>query len=358
MYHQTRLSFSKHVLLFVDIFATFIHTSNAHPQCINSEAPFDTVQLEFCSQYSNFGCCDQSRDRQIRDQYNSLVNNVPSSYCREKLKELLCQECSPYAAHLYATESTGIKTPLPGLCLDYCTTLHQECASIIPLVTNNAEIRNAAAQSTTSFCNRVMTQDAAYCYPRIRDDADLQSWIEESRSGTGRYSEGCICLEEFANGLRNPLLAVHANDNTHRLFIAEQVGVVHVYLHDKTKLDQPFLDISSNVLTSTRTGDERGFLGLVFHPNHASNRKLYVYYSYQNQNFVSQTRIVEYRTMINDINRVNLSTERIILEVNQPRANHNGGQLLFGTDGYLYAFLGDGGGAGDQFGINGNGQDL
>ena len=352
---QTTLPSSKRTFLFLAAIAAALPLISAHPQCTNSYAPFDTVQLEFCQDYSNFGCCDQDQDRQIRDLYNSLVSNVPTANCQVKLKELLCQECSPYAAHLYETESTGVKSPLPGLCQGYCNTLHQECASIIPLVTNNAEIVAAAASSTADFCSLV-TLDNAYCYPRIRDDQDLQSWIEESRYGTGRYSEGCICLEEFANGLRNPLLAVHANDNTHRLFIAEQIGVVHVYLHNKTKLDQPFLDIRSEVLSSTRTGDERGFLGLAFHPNHASNHKLYVYYSHHDGN--AMIRIAEYQTMTDDINRVNMSSERIILEVDQPRANHNGGQILFGTDGYLYAFIGDGGGAGDPFGSTGNGQNL
>ncbi len=334
-----------------------VTTIDCHPQCLTSYAPFDTVELNFCTDYSNFGCCTQERDDEIHDYYNSVVVQVPQSDCRGKLKELLCQECSPYAAHLFKTESTGNKTPLPGLCQYYCRSLHQNCAGIIQLVTSNSEILNATANSTEAFCSKVR-DDSSYCYPRIRDDEDLLSWIEESRYGFGRYADGCVCLDEFANTLRNPVLAVHANDSTHRLFIAEQIGVVHVYLHNKTKLSEPFLDIRSEVLTSTRTGDERGFLGLAFHPNHASNRKLYIYYSYRNTTHTHVTRIAEYQTYSNNSNQVDTTTERIILEVNEPKANHNGGQLLFGTDGYLYAFIGDGGGAGDLFGSQGNGQNL
>ena len=94
----------------------------------------------------------------------------------------------------------------------------------------------------------------------------------------GQDKENCLCLEEFASGLRDPVLAIHANDNTHRLFIAEQIGVIHVYEKGK-KLEEPFLDIQSQVIVNPDSYDERGFLGLAFHPNHTANRKLYVYYT-------------------------------------------------------------------------------
>ena len=244
------------LLAYMTIIALFNPVSG-HPQCTDSYAPFDTAQLEFCQDYSLFGCCDEARDAQIEQIYNRLSGDVESPVCQEKLKELLCQECSPYAAHLYETESDGVASPLPGLCQNYCQTLHEQCRDVIAMVTNDTATLEAAINGTTKFCELV-SMDSAYCYPRIRDDENLENWIEESRTGSGRYGEGCVCLEEFANGLRNPLLAVHANDGTHRLFIAEQIGVVHVYLHDKTRLDDPFLDIQSQVIIHTKTFKEFG----------------------------------------------------------------------------------------------------
>ncbi len=177
------------------------------------------------------------------------------------------------------------------------------------------------------------------------------------QSSNAEDSSGCICLEKFASGLRDPILAIHANDNTGRIFIAEQIGVVYVYNQDKSKIAEPFLDISSQVVVNPNSYDERGFLGLVFHPKHAENRKLYVYYTTSSTlNF--KVRLSEYTTLRHNKNKVDTDSERILLEVEEPEMNHNGGQILFGIDGYLYAFLGDGGGGGDQHGENGNGQNL
>uniref|UniRef100_A0A8C5QC47 HHIP like 1 n=1 Tax=Leptobrachium leishanense TaxID=445787 RepID=A0A8C5QC47_9ANUR len=168
---------------------------------------------------------------------------------------------------------------------------------------------------------------------------------------------GCLqlCLEEVANGLRNPVAMVHANDGTHRFFVAEQVGVVWTYLPDRSRLEEPFLNISKAVLTSPWEGDERGFLGIALHPNFKHNGKVYVYYSVE-IGFDEIIRISEFRVSSHDTNTVDHSSERIILEVEEPASNHNGGELLFGPDGYLYIFIGDGGMAGDPFGKFGNAQ--
>ena len=175
--------------------------------------------------------------------------------------------------------------------------------------------------------------------------------------------KNCLCLEEFASGLRDPILAIHAKDNTHRLFVAERIGVVYVYEKNEPERARTFLDIKSQVVVNP-TGpnlvyDEGGFLGLAFHPKHSENGKFYVYYTIVEGN--AKLRISEFKTLEGNINRVDKESERIILEVDEPQINqngHDGGQLLFGQDGYLYVFLGDGGGAGDQHGEYGNGQNL
>ncbi|XP_066531922.1 HHIP-like protein 1 isoform X2 [Hoplias malabaricus] len=148
---------------------------------------------------------------------------------------------------------------------------------------------------------------------------------------------------------------VHANDGTHRFFVAEQIGLVWVYLPDRSKLETPFLNITKAVLTSPWEGDERGFLGLTFHPKFKYNGKLYVYYSVE-VGFDERIRISEFRISTSDMNVVDHSSERVILEIDEPASNHNGGQILFADDGYLYIFTGDGGMAGDPFGKFGNAQ--
>ncbi|XP_044530898.1 HHIP-like protein 2 [Gracilinanus agilis] len=149
---------------------------------------------------------------------------------------------------------------------------------------------------------------------------------------------------------------VHAGDGTHRLFVAEQIGVVWVYLPDGSRLEEPFLDLKSLVLTTPWIGDERGFLGLAFHPKFQHNLKFYIYYSCLGKKKAEKIRISEMKVSRADINKADLNSERVILELEEPASNHNGGQLLFGLDGYLYIFTGDGGQAGDPFGKFGNAQ--
>nr|BAK63348.1 hypothetical protein [Pan troglodytes] len=170
--------------------------------------------------------------------------------------------------------------------------------------------------------------------------------------------QGCLqlCLSEVANGLRNPVSMVHAGDGTHRFFVAEQVGVVWVYLPDGSRLEQPFLDLKNIVLTTPWIGDERGFLGLAFHPKFRHNRKFYIYYSCLDKKKVEKIRISEMKVSRADPNKADLKSERVILEIEEPASNHNGGQLPFGLDGYMYIFTGDGGQAGDPFGLFGNAQ--
>ncbi|KAB1276915.1 HHIP-like protein 1 [Camelus dromedarius] len=204
------------------------------------------------------------------------------------------------------------------------------------------------------FCHYLSLDDEDYCFPRLLVNENLNSNL-------GRVvadAKGCLqlCLEEVANGLRNPVAMVHARDGTHRFFVAEQVGLVWAYLPDRSRLEKPFLNISRAVLTSPWEGDERGFLGLAFHPGFRHNGKLYVYYSVGDDDFREWIRISEFRVSEDDVNTVDHGSERIILEIEEPASNHNGGQLLFGDDGYLYIFTGDGGMAGDPFGKFGNAQ--
>ncbi|MDP8959392.1 MAG: PQQ-dependent sugar dehydrogenase, partial [Actinomycetota bacterium] len=149
-------------------------------------------------------------------------------------------------------------------------------------------------------------------------------------------------LETVAEGLSNPLL-VTAPPGDRRLFVVTQAGRVRI-ISGGALLDRPFLDVSGLV----RSGGERGLLGLAFHPGYADNGRFFVHYTDAN----GDTALVEYRVS-DDHSRADPNSARLLLHVDQPAGNHNGGMVAFGPEGYLHLALGDGGGAADTFG---NGQ--
>jgi glucose/arabinose dehydrogenase len=148
-----------------------------------------------------------------------------------------------------------------------------------------------------------------------------------------------IRLEPFLTGLTNPVYVTSARDGSNRLFIVQQGGIIKV-LQPGSNTPTDFLNITSRVLS----GGERGLLGLAFHPQYASNRRFFVYYTRQTDGAI---QIAEYQTSTANPNVAD-ATEKIIITIPHPNAsNHNGGTVLFGPDGYLYAAPGDGGSAND-----------
>lgn len=157
-----------------------------------------------------------------------------------------------------------------------------------------------------------------------------------------------IELEPFVSGIEQPTTITNAGDGSGRLFVTSKTGQIHVIEGGKV-LDTPFLDISEQITTN----NERGLLGLAFHPNYEENGRFFINYT----NLDGDTVIAEY-SVSDDPNVADASSEQILLTIEQPQSNHNGGQLAFGPDGYLYIGTGDGGGGGDDHGEIGNGQSL
>ena len=135
-----------------------------------------------------------------------------------------------------------------------------------------------------------------------------------------------------------PVLAIGAHDGTNRLFIVSKAGRIRI-VKNGTLLARSFL----NIATSVSKGGEQGLLGLAFHPSFKTNHKFYVDYT----NTSGDTVIREYRASASNPDVVAVGSGRTILKIAQPYANHNGGMLAFGKDGYLYIGMGDGGSAGD-----------
>ncbi|MDA1098978.1 MAG: PQQ-dependent sugar dehydrogenase [Proteobacteria bacterium] len=177
-----------------------------------------------------------------------------------------------------------------------------------------------------------------------------------------------VKLEEVASGLQHPLLlTAPAGDD--RRFIIEQIGTIKVLQPDgKMSL---FLDIKEKILPLVPEFDERGLLGLAFHPDYKNNGLFYISYSVTllgTQNlgnllfFNHKNVIAEHRVSKSDPNKADAGYSRVISTIDWPQFNHNGHWIGFGPDGMLYASMGDGGYAND-YGlghnpITGNGQDL
>ncbi|XP_687401.7 HHIP-like protein 1 isoform X1 [Danio rerio] len=329
----------------------------AHPQCLDYKPPFQPLEpLLFCKEYAKFGCCDLERDQQISRRFHHIMDyfdHTGFTACGKYIRSILCQECSPYSAHLYDAEDAN--TPmreLPGLCGNYCNDYWLHCRYTLSLLTNNNNTY-AIEEDRGKFCKYLELKDPEYCYPNVLSNDELNANLGDVKADP----QGCIqlCLEEVANGLRNPVAMVHANDGTHRFFVAEQLGFVWTYLPNGSRIDRPFLNLTRAVLTSPWAGDERGFLCIALHPQFAKVKKVYVYYSVSVKR-QEKIRISEFTVSESDMNMLDHSSERTLLEVDEPASNHNGGQLLFGLDGYLYIFIGDGGKAGDPFGKFGNSQ--
>jgi glucose/arabinose dehydrogenase len=147
-----------------------------------------------------------------------------------------------------------------------------------------------------------------------------------------------------ASGLSHPLDLQSAPGDRERLYVVEQAGRIRVMRSGQLQ-STPFLDLSGRI----SSGGERGLLGLAFHPQFATNRRFFVNYT----DPAGDTHVSEFRATTAD--QADPASERVLLVVPQPFANHNGGGLAFARDGTLFIGLGDGGSGGDPLG---NGQNL
>jgi glucose/arabinose dehydrogenase len=182
-----------------------------------------------------------------------------------------------------------------------------------------------------------------------------------------------VGLRTIATGLTAPVALTTPGDASGRLFVTDQSGLIRVLNADGTLRPEPFLDVRSRMVNLMPGFDERGLLGLAFHPQYATNGRFFVYYNAPLRaggpaGFNNTATISEFRVSANP-NIADPASERVLLRVDKPQFNHNGGAVLFGPeDGDLYISFGDGGGGNDVglghvpdwFAENGggNGQDV
>ena len=164
-------------------------------------------------------------------------------------------------------------------------------------------------------------------------------------------SSANVKLTLIASGFNRPLYLTHAGDGANRLFLVEQSGKVWIF-KDGEMLSRPFLDLSA-IISRSALGSgftEQGLLGLAFHPQYAINGTFYVNYTDRN----GSTVVARYQVSPTNPDLAAGGSGTIIFHLAQPYANHNGGHIEFGPDGYLYIALGDGGSANDPLGAGQN----
>ncbi|MGN6401667.1 MAG: PQQ-dependent sugar dehydrogenase [Flavisolibacter sp.] len=221
------------------------------------------------------------------------------------------------------------------------------------------------------------------CKKMDRPDTANQVLSQKQKDNIHFAASRDIDLQTVADNLVSPVTLAESPDGSHRLFVVDQTGQIWVIDASGHKLQQPFIDISSKMVSLSPFYDERGLLGLAFHPNFKTNGKFYLFYTAPPppggpttdagntglpKVWNNTTRISEFRVSSSNPNQADMSSERIILEQPHPQSNHNGGTIAFGPDGYLYISIGDGGnkndiGPGhveDWYTVNagGNGQDI
>jgi glucose/arabinose dehydrogenase len=171
-----------------------------------------------------------------------------------------------------------------------------------------------------------------------------------------QWPDWILGLEEGQPQEPRPIIVTGAGDGTNRLFIASQYGAVFVIPNDPAAEEMPlFLDIRDRVQYHPKENEE-GFLGMAFHPKFAQNGELFIYYTAKRTPDKPRLSVISrFKVSQDDPNLVDPDSEQVILTIEQPYWNHNGGTIVFGPDGYLYIGLGDGGAGNDP---HMNGQNL
>ena len=165
-------------------------------------------------------------------------------------------------------------------------------------------------------------------------------------------ANAAVTWNKVYSGFASPVEVTSARDGSQRLFVVQQSGAIRI-IKAGGVLATPFLDLGGASGVVAANG-EQGLLGIAFHPQFATNRRFYVNYTRKSD---GATIIARYLASIGNPDIADSSSATVLLTIAQPEANHNGGAIRFGPDGYLYIGMGDGGGANDQHGSIGNAQD-
>ena len=338
------------------LMAALAPPARGHPQCLDFLPPFAVPRGGFCPSELGLGCCAKKQQGAIELAAAAalVVGSKGAAACMAYHRNVSCARCHPYAAHIYdAAFSSDFDAAAanPGLQSAYCKEYYQACRDSL-LVAAGATL--GASHTEAAFCGGFKIVDQSYELPGVLlggDDDAFGGCLAAAKQGDA----GMLCGLQAGPVFRNPIAATH-DGVTDSLYVVEQRGVIHrLDLADPSAAPSVWLDLSAEVSVSSRGGDERGLLALVFHPDYATDRRCFVYYYAAGSGWRGKTRLAEFRAGRDG--KPAVSSLRVIMDIPQPEGNHNGGDLVFGRLGDLFVFTGDGGGAGDRHGAHGNGQD-
>lgn len=207
-----------------------------------------------------------------------------------------------------------------------------------PALHRTATLLLAALLAAITGCAERSTEPAAPPPQRVTTGTSEPATGSPSAAEPAPLADLRFGLTPIARGLEHPLLVTNAGDGSGRLFIVEQAGIVRV-IRDGALAERPYLDVRHLV----SAGGERGLLGLAFDPQFASNGRLYVNYTDRS----GDTVVARFTVDDPASDRPRATGPDVLLRVEQPYSNHNGGNIVFGPDGLLWIGMGDGGSAGD-----------
>jgi uncharacterized repeat protein (TIGR01451 family) len=200
----------------------------------------------------------------------------------------------------------------------------------------------------------VVAAPAGRAVPVIRSEVAppiVRSMAQIQQSASIAPNFSVVLSAVVSSGLTQPVAIANAGDGSGRLFVLEQAGHIRI-IKNGALLGTPYLTLTNIV----ECCGEQGLLGLVFDPNFETNRTFYINYTTSAPGFTGDTVVARYQVANATADVANVLAVTNIITIDQPESNHNGGDLHFGPDGYLYIGMGDGGGGGDQHGTIGNGQ--
>jgi uncharacterized repeat protein (TIGR03806 family) len=216
-----------------------------------------------------------------------------------------------------------------------------------------------ANESTASAAATATTMGASA--PPVISGLDARPSNTTCLAGDAPASTVALGLDQVFAGVgafSMPILMLQEPKSSASWYVVQKTGIVYAFDNQpNVATKRVFIDLSSKIaVNASDATDERGLLGMAFHPNYPTDPRVYLSYTAIAGSQL-QSRVVEYQTRDGG-QTLDDSSGRVILRVNQPEANHNGGNIAFGPDGFLYIGLGDGGGGGDAHGAIGNGQRL
>jgi len=229
-------------------------------------------------------------------------------------------------------------------------------------VFRNSGATAIASVTTTTYTDINLSAGTSYTYTvRAFDAATPANESADSASASATTRTVFAVQQAFANlpNFTQPVAMLQAPSSSARWYIVEKPGRVRVFDNTPTaSVSSVFIDIASRVtVDANNPTDERGLLGMAFHPNFPADPRVFLFYTATDATLGLVDRLSEFRTLDNGAT-LSSGTERVLFNVDDPATNHNGGNLVFGPDGFLYIGIGDGGGGNDQFGTIGNGQRL